>query len=279
MTAGPARERRAVAGQGWPGPPARHRSGASPADLAPRVKVVPPAGGSTLTRGARPAPLRGGSTADGMTRRTDARESAPCPLRARSGDQTGELTVTRRHPAMPADLDKHSSGRCSPQPSKLVMRVRFPSPAPVVKAQVRNTLPAWVLIFPGFARPVRAISMQLAHRHEHASQAVVIVSVTDPLRCDVRVDGTCDELIGAAGPVLVDQRGSLAVVPHPRHEIFEPGAADSREVVPRMPQVVEVQALRADRPDSMRPGRHLVEVVTAQRRALLAGEHQAIGTG
>jgi hypothetical protein len=40
--------------------------GTSPADRAGRVKVVHPAGCSTLTRPVRPAPLRAGSTADGM---------------------------------------------------------------------------------------------------------------------------------------------------------------------------------------------------------------------
>ena len=47
---------------------------ASRADQAPRV--VRPVGRSTLTHGARPAPLTGGSTADGMISRTGARRSA-----------------------------------------------------------------------------------------------------------------------------------------------------------------------------------------------------------
>jgi hypothetical protein len=58
------------------------------------------------------------------------RTDTPCPLRARSGGQTGALTVTRRQPIMPAELGKRSSRHYYPQPSKLVMRVRFPSPAP-----------------------------------------------------------------------------------------------------------------------------------------------------
>jgi len=49
---------------------------ASPADQAPRVKVVRPAGRSTLTHGARPTPLAGGSTADEMISGTGLRGCA-----------------------------------------------------------------------------------------------------------------------------------------------------------------------------------------------------------
>jgi hypothetical protein len=121
--------------------------------------------------------------------------------------------------------------------------------------------------------PVRACAaraVQLARRHECARRTVVVAPVSGPLRRNVGIDGARDELIGAADLMQVDHRRTLAVVPHPCHEILEPGTADRREVVACMPKIpeggliVKVQALRTDRPDSVRPGRHLVEVVTAQ---------------
>jgi hypothetical protein len=39
------------------------------------------------------------------------------------------------------------------------------------------------------------------------------------LGLDVRVDRIRDPLVSAARLVLVDQRGTFAVVPHPRHQV------------------------------------------------------------
>jgi hypothetical protein len=61
---------------------------------------------------------------------------------------------------------------------------------------------------------------------------------------------------------------------HPRHQILESRPAASREVVTRVSQVVEVQALHTDCPYGMRPAGHLVEVTAAQRTAHLAWEDQ-----
>ena len=44
----------------------------------------------------------------------------------------------------------------------------------------------------------------------------------------------------------IDQRGPFAVVPHPGHQFFRVGARVGRELVAGVPQVVNVDALRAD---------------------------------
>jgi hypothetical protein len=60
------------------------------------------------------------------------------------------------------------------------------------------------------------------------------------------VDRASDRLVGAERLMLVDERSALVVVTHPRHEVAHAHAASGREVVPRMPQVSEVQPLSAD---------------------------------
>jgi hypothetical protein len=44
----------------------------------------------------------------------------------------------------------------------------------------------------------------------------------------------------------VDHRGPFAVVAHPGHQVPEPGATPGREVVTRVPKIMEVQAWQAD---------------------------------
>ena len=61
---------------------------------------------------------------------------------------------------------------------------------------------------------------------------------------------------------------------HSRHQILEARATSCREVVTSMSQVVEVQALHADRPHRVRPARHLVEVTASQRTTHLAWKDQ-----
>lgn len=46
------------------------------------------------------------------------------------------------------------------------------------------------------------------------------------------------------GLVLVDDRGALAVVAHPGHQILQARAAGGREVVPGVPEIMKVQARR-----------------------------------
>jgi hypothetical protein len=52
-----------------------------------------------------------------------------CPLRARSAGETGAITVTQGHETTPLDLRSGWPTSPDPKPSKLAMRVRFPSPA------------------------------------------------------------------------------------------------------------------------------------------------------
>src|SRR5579875_3241665 len=103
-----------------------------------------------------------------------------------------------------------------PQPSKLVMRVRFPSPAPIVPAQVAARIRASGARSAMQLSLARAINGPLADRREASRRAVVIVSAPT-LSLDMSVDAVGDDLVRATGPVLVDQRGPLAVMPHARH--------------------------------------------------------------
>jgi hypothetical protein len=119
----------------------------------------------------------------------------------------------------------------------------------------------------------------LADRGERARLAVVLVAlgVLVPLGLDVRVDRARDGLVRPACLVLVDQRGTLAVVAHPCHEISQPRSAGRGEVVAGVPQIMEVQPLHTDGPHRVRPGRHPVEVAPPQRAAHRAGEDQCSG--
>ena len=96
----------------------------------------------------------------------------------------------------------------------------------------------------------RAISVPLTHGGERARLAVVVL-VAALLGLDVGVDGARDGLVRAARFVLVDHGRSLAVVPHPGHEVPQPRAAGRRERVAGMPQIMEMQTFRADRPDGV----------------------------
>ena len=98
---------------------------------------------------------------------------------------------------------------------KLIVRVRFPSPAPSDESPGQDTSPepgpaSFLGRFPGR----RAISVQLACRDEGPGGAVVIVALA-LLGLDVSVDRARDPLVRAARLVLVDQCRALAVVSHP----------------------------------------------------------------
>jgi hypothetical protein len=49
-----------------------------------------------------------------------------------------------------------------------------------------------------------------------------------------RVDRSRDCLVSAQRRRLVDNRGTLAVVPHPRHQVTKPSATPGRQVVARV---------------------------------------------
>jgi hypothetical protein len=125
-----------------------------------------------------------------------------------------------------------------------------------------------------FERAIRAISVQLATNAETPGVALAAISAARLFRLDVRVDRGRDQLIGTASPVLVDDRGAFAVVPHPCHQVPQTGAAHSRQVIPGMAEIMKVQAFGAGCADRMRPRGHLVEIAPPQRPALDAGEQQ-----
>ena len=79
-----------------------------------------------------------------------------------------------------------------------------------------------------FERAVRAINVQLATSVDAPVVALAATNAGRLLRLDVRIDRGRDQLIGAAGPVLVDDRGPFAVVPHAGHQVPQPGAAYRR---------------------------------------------------
>ena len=143
-----------------------------------------------------------------------------------------------------------------------------------MKAQVRTTAPE-----PGpccFTVDIasRAINVQLAGGDQRPGRPVAVIVVLVAFGLDVRVDPICDPLVSAARLVLVDQRGPFAVVPYSRHQVLKSRAAVRRELVTRMPQIVNMQASGSDRFHRMRPARHLVEVTAPQRHSLLASENE-----
>ena len=120
---------------------------------------------------------------------------------------------------------------------KLIVRVRFPSPAPRAKAR------SGPVIICCSRRPreplliVRAISVPLARGGQDFGRAFAVLVL---LALDVSVDGARDELVGAAGLMFSggDHCCSLAVVAHAGHQVPDPGAAPGRELVPGMAKVV-----------------------------------------
>ena len=95
--------------------------------------------------------------------------------------------------------------------------------------------------------PGRAINGQLACWRGHARGAVVPILGICLLGLNVCIHRLGDGLVSAAGRVPIDDRSALAVVTRPRHQIPETRAAGRRESVPRVAQIVKVQAGCADR--------------------------------
>ena len=129
----------------------------------------------------------------------------------------------------------------------------------------------------GSSDTVRAISGPLASGDQDAGRPVFAVASPGVLGLDMRVDGVRDRRVSAPGLVLVDHRGPFAVMPHPGHQVPEPGTALRRELISSVPEVVEMQPRHADRRDSARPRGHLVEVATPQRTTLDAREDERAG--
>lgn len=100
---------------------------------------------------------------------------------------------------------------------KLTVRVRFPSPAPCTEALVRTDVPPGLPSFLAMLKQGWAISGPLARGGGRS------VALGGPLRLaftrlalgclDGLVDRVGDALVGLPVGVLVDQRGTRAVVP------------------------------------------------------------------
>ena len=97
------------------------------------------------------------------------------------------------------------------------------------------SVPSLGLVGSGLISASRAIGVQLASRNEPLGRSIVIIALV-ALGLDVRVDRIRDPLVSATRLMLVDQRGTLAVVPHPCHQVPKTRAAVRRELVARMPQ-------------------------------------------
>ena len=128
-----------------------------------------------------------------------------------------------------------------PQPSKLVMRVRFPSPAPMLPSLVAALFRVSTRLHLR-STAFRAINGPLADRHQDASGAIAIVWLA-ALGLHVCVNVAGDDFVRAARLMLVDHGGPLVVVTHAGHQILDPRAASGSEGVTRMAKVVEMQPL------------------------------------
>ena len=199
----------------------------------------------------------------------------PVPVRRRRGQRF--RTFSGRCAASPAGHGplRGCSSMAERQLPKLIVRVRFSSPAPQSRPG-QGRFPSLALItltlsvdLPGH---YRAISPPGRARPPAPSSS----SSLRLLGLDVGVDRAGDRLVRAARLVLVDHGRALAVVAHPRHQVPQARAAGRRERVARMPQIMKMQALGADRPHRVRPGRHLVEVAPPQRAAHRPRERPAL---
>jgi hypothetical protein len=106
----------------------------------------------------------------------------------------------------------------------------------------------------------RAVNVPSARGHDDNSVTVILSIAL--LGLHMSVDRRGDSGIGTARFMLIDDRGTLAVVAHPHHQVFEPHTTPGRPRVPRMPKVMEMQAFRTDRAHRMEPRRLPVELTS-----------------
>src|SRR6516162_6762038 len=160
-----------------------------------------------------------------------------------------------------------------PQPSKLVMRVRFPSPAPS-----RFSSSGYLSQVGAMERASRRASVgpRMGHR-SRGSWVPGLVSRVGLGLAGEPAERLGDHLIAVPGGMLVDHRGAGAGMPKAGHQFFDRRARRGGERAARMSQVMEVQARRA----SARAGRvpYGPEVGPAQRRTLGPDENQAPAAG
>jgi hypothetical protein len=132
---------------------------------------------------------------------------------------------------------------------KLTVRVRFPSPAPPQRPS-SEPFPLirvfFVLAWLYAACDPRAIRVRLASAPRGGVRRFVAVLFRDPVLAAVPTKQARRSLrdlpVGPLCGVLVDQRGTHAVVPHPVHEIAKRRTARRREQVAAVPQIVEMKS-------------------------------------
>jgi hypothetical protein len=103
-------------------------------------------------------------------------------------------------------------------------------------------------------------STERADRRQPTGSTAITAVIAAQLRTGVSVNRPRDHSVRTPGLMLVDHRGMLAVMTHPRHQVTQPCAAGRRPGVARMAQIMKVQAARSDRGHRLWPARLPVEV-------------------
>ena len=118
--------------------------------------------------------------------------------------------------------------------------------------------------------PARALGLVLTTGRLRARR------VPKPPRQQV-IQRVCDGAITVGRRVLVDQRSAHRGMAHPHHQLPSRGTRQSRQVIARMPQIVQVHPLR--KPGSLSSASPRAgEVSTSRGRTLGADEHATRGT-
>ncbi len=160
-----------------------------------------------------------------------------------------------------------------PQPSKLVMRVRFPSPAPT-----RNPSSAPRSAFIGYVYHPSSDCF-VPHTCHTACRSPFILRSRGLRRwilvdlTDQAPEGTRDRLIPVPGRMLIDHRRACARMAQTRHQLLHARAGRGRESPANVTQVVEMQTRQSGLPACGSPGRP--EVRASQRGTHRANEHKA----
>src|SRR5690606_1816223 len=176
--------------------------------------------------------------------------------------------------------DRHRAKRAGvaqwlePQPSKLVMRVRFPSPAPQPRGPQHKENPDAVGLCHVPATEVRAIPGPLGGA---GGLALALPGRRRLGPADALAQGVRNLTIPFRGGVLVDQGSPHAGVSHPVHQLTGAGAGRRRQGVPGVAQVMEVEPIgKPNGLDRLGPLDGSVEVATTKRSVLRTDEDQTV---
>jgi hypothetical protein len=237
--------------------------------------MVPWSGLTTRTLAA--CPRRGGKTdrADyARTRRVwtwHRHRSRPGsqPTVTTSPEQQARVSAGQRRPPRAIDFRRPELFlTASPLVPKLNTRIRFPSSAPPQKAQVRDRiLRRWAFVVSGRVAPP-AIHVRSAHRYQCSRCTVFIVRPGAVVLVDEPAQPLGDPPVRITRGVLLDQRGPHVVVPHPCHQVLGRRAGSCSQMVPCVPQIVEVQTWRADLVNRLHPAGEVVEVRPSGREGM-----------